>query len=643
MKRPGHTLLVHLLTQPERQLHKCWVAVSMATHPQGMLGPRRLGPSVSLTNIFRTCAKDPSETVASRLRHMADIFIQHFEEPHEKSGLGTETAVQYCREAEALYYSVLEAIITEERKRLRDKDLSCILGHDLFQRSLVACCVEMVLFSHYFRGSFCLVLKIFEIAPYDFYKVIELMLRSEEAWPPAVPRHLKWVEEQVLEELAWSRQSPLWDSIRAVQGALPTCLEVTPSQHLGDSTNAPNVPQRTTGDIVTRRDPGIPQSSAGLCDMYSSPPAGSIMTSDLATPVIEPQSSSVMVTGQIVVTMAAATVTTNNGQSVTIPVQVHLGGLFLMGQPTTTQQLPSSTTQPPQAQGLHSAPAPALVPALAPAPAPALVTNTTKHHGLGSLSLFLRKVYLLTSRRLQNVCPKLNISDELRLKIWTCLEHSLVHYSELMKDRHLNILLMCAIFIMAKVSKEDISFKHIMLASCAASGASSRLEQGEERRALINFYNTIYSTHMYSFAVRYSPEALTRAGVETPPYSPFPTLPAKCPHRLRLHRSFYISPLYADTPPHSPPSHARRALYFVNRSSPGCLHEINNMVKTATRRRPRAVEAGVEEDEEDGRPPMRRPWRGPSSLQRRLAELADEQARSRAQSHHAIPPTIPHV
>ena len=66
---------------------------------------------------------------------------------------------------------------------------------------------------------------------------------------------------------------------------------------------------------------GAPQSSAGLWDMYSSPPAGSIMTSDLARPVIEPQSSSVMVTGQIVVTMAAATVTTNNGQSVTIPVQ----------------------------------------------------------------------------------------------------------------------------------------------------------------------------------------------------------------------------------------------------------------------------------------------------------------------------------
>ena len=65
-------------------------------------------------------------------------------------------------------------------------------------------------------------------------------------------------------------------------------------------------------------------------------------------------------------------------------LSVHLGGLFLMGHPTTTQQLPSSTTLPPQAQGLDSAPT--------PVPAPALVPNTTKRHGVGSLSLFLRKV-----------------------------------------------------------------------------------------------------------------------------------------------------------------------------------------------------------------------------------------------------------
>ena len=37
-------------------------------------------------------------------------------------------------------------------------------------------------------------------------------------------------------------------------------------------------------------------------------------------------------------------------------------------------------------------------------------------------------------------------------RIWTCFEHSLIHLPELMKDRHLDQLLMCAIYVMGKVS-----------------------------------------------------------------------------------------------------------------------------------------------------------------------------------------------
>ena len=51
-------------------------------------GHKRFLLMVPLARSLRTCAKDPSETVASRLRNMTDIFIQHFEDPREKSGLG---------------------------------------------------------------------------------------------------------------------------------------------------------------------------------------------------------------------------------------------------------------------------------------------------------------------------------------------------------------------------------------------------------------------------------------------------------------------------------------------------------------------------------------------------------------------------
>lgn len=64
---------------------------------------------------------------------------------------------------------------------------------------------------------------------------------------------------------------------------------------------------------------------------------------------------------------------------------------------------------------------------------------------------FLSQVYSLMSRRLRELCTTLHISDELRLKVWTCFEHSLVHCTQLMLDRHLDQMLMCAIYITAKV------------------------------------------------------------------------------------------------------------------------------------------------------------------------------------------------
>lgn len=78
--------------------------------------------------------------------------------------------------------------------------------------------------------------------------------------------------------------------------------------------------------------PGVSSSSTTLHERYSSPPTGtarrrlfvdSEMTSDspASTRVSQPSLVSTIPAGQTVVTMATATVTANNGQTVTIPVQ----------------------------------------------------------------------------------------------------------------------------------------------------------------------------------------------------------------------------------------------------------------------------------------------------------------------------------
>lgn len=65
--------------------------------------------------------------------------------------------------------------------------------------------------------------------------------------------------------------------------------------------------------------------------------------------------------------------------------------------------------------------------------------------------------------RLRELCDRLDVNEkELRKKIWTCFEHSIIHYTELMQDRHMDQMIMCAIYITCKVTGNDRIFQEIM-------------------------------------------------------------------------------------------------------------------------------------------------------------------------------------
>lgn len=44
------------------------------------------------------------------------------------------------------------------------------------------------------------------------------------------------------------------------------------------------------------------------------------------------------------------------------------------------------------------------------------------------------------------------MDDDLHRKVWTCLEYVIIHHTELLKDRHLDQMIMCAVYVIAKVS-----------------------------------------------------------------------------------------------------------------------------------------------------------------------------------------------
>lgn len=62
-----------------------------------------------------------------------------------------------------------------------------------------------------------------------------------------------------------------------------------------------------------------------------------------------------------------------------------------------------------------------------------------------------------------NLCRELGLSDEeLLKKIWTIFEYSITVETELMRDRHLDQILMCAIYVFNRVTKLDKTFTDIM-------------------------------------------------------------------------------------------------------------------------------------------------------------------------------------
>lgn len=146
----------------------------------------------------------------------------------------------------------------------------------MFHRSLIACCLEIVVFSYHPPGEFQRVLQTFDIPPYHFYKVnlykhaviyntiselckceyiffslflsstlqvIEVLVRAEEGLVREVVKHLNHVEEQVLESLAWKESSPLWESIKGAKNRVPSCQEVSlntcPNHALFNDSDAP--------------------------------------------------------------------------------------------------------------------------------------------------------------------------------------------------------------------------------------------------------------------------------------------------------------------------------------------------------------------------------------------------------------------
>ncbi|KAG5334361.1 RBL1 protein, partial [Acromyrmex charruanus] len=396
-------------------------------------------PSESLLQILNNCSQDVKSSLEAKVKQIGEQFCANYNNNNANitnvnDGSASDFGKKRLLMGQTLFYKLLEMILNDEKRKKPNDDITNLLLNAVFIQCLFACCLEIVIYSYKSNDKvFPWILKALNLDAYYFYKVIEIIVRAEDQLSRDVVKHLNHIEEKILESLAWKSDSPLWQTIESLLDGVPSCEEVSlPGTLETTDPNAPGQPvlrrialdrERTQHDVQQS-----PISSAS--ERFQSPvPASGAAKKRLF--------SETRVTGQSVLRVGQSVLSTNrmlvdNGHRILLlPEQI------VVSKPSSTQALNNSTQ--------------------------ATNKDATKPKRTGSVALFFRKFYNLACVRMQDLCNSLEISDNDKKKIWTIFEYSVKERTKLMKDRHLDQILMCAIYVICKLVRiERNSFTEIM-------------------------------------------------------------------------------------------------------------------------------------------------------------------------------------
>uniref|UniRef100_A0A3Q3XFC8 Uncharacterized protein n=1 Tax=Mola mola TaxID=94237 RepID=A0A3Q3XFC8_MOLML len=216
-----------------------------------------------------------------------------------------------------------------------------------------------------------------------------------------------------------------------------------------------------------------------------------------------------------------------------------------------------------------------------------------------SLSLFYKKLYRLAYTRLKLLCSYLLSSHpELEPIIWTLFQHTLQHEHELMRDRHLDQLMMSAMYAVCKVKSVDLRFKTIVTAYKNMPNTNQEtfkhvLITEDHYDSIIIFYNQVFMQKLKTNILQY-------ASTRPPTLSPIPQIPRSpykfpsSPLRVPGSNNVYISPLKSTRMSPGIMTPRSRMLVSIGESfgTSDRFQKINQMVNSSDRSFKRTLDLG---------------------------------------------------
>ncbi|KAF5305107.1 hypothetical protein FQA39_LY09369 [Lamprigera yunnana] len=542
LSTPGSTKKINSRIQVDNT--PLTTATKSVSRLQSLLTGRQPGPSEMLLQILQKCKMDPTEQIKEIVETLGDKFCTEFTKQNSSSPMVTpDYASQRFQFAVTLFYKFVENIFQKEKTL--HSNISHLAAKNIFYECTLACSLEIIIYSYNCQRKFPWILNALNIEPFYFVRVIELVVRSQDQLPKDAVKHLNMVEQKIIESLIWKSESSIWAVLSRPGEGFPKFEDTALPGNMIYSED-----QAATGNILRRslisNDPTQSPGPSAV-ERFQSP------VSDVKKQLFKTTPNKIT---QVVMLE-------KEGNKQFISLDKFTEGAIKTEDSSSKLEISFGTV-------------------------------ATKPKKLGSLSIIIRKFYNLAYFRMENLCNKLDINDlKFRQKIWTVFEHSIREHTNLIKDRHLDQLLMCAVYVVCKVTgTREQKFAEIMQHYRGQPQASSHIYRNvlidksssdssdcsgmsvsdmEKRGDLISFYNTVYVLAMKSFALQFKEQDSNIT------LSPLPLLVNNSfvSPRCQITNNLYITAY--DTPTNSF-TKGKSLEYHFSRSPSKDLEKINNAI-----------------------------------------------------------------
>lgn len=506
-------------------------AMTTARWLRTVIAPLQPKPSAELERFLSSCDRNVSADVIRRAHIILEAIFPS-SGPGELCAAGSLQstslmdniwAEQRRSEALKLYYRVLQAMCVAESQILHVTNLTSLLTNERFHRCMLACSAELVLATHKtVTMLFPAVLERTGITSFDLSKVIESFIRHEESLPRELRRHLNSLEERLLESMVWEKGSSMYNSLTVARPSLSAEInrlgllaEPMPSldaiaMHINSSSgNLPPVPPLQKSDLA---------SNGHICDIRS--------PKRLCT-----EYRSVLV----------------ERNSFTSPVKDRFLALTNI-----------KSKFPPPLQSAFASPT---------RPNPGGGGETCAET---SINVFFGKIVKLAAVRINGMIERLQLSQQIRETVYCLFQKILNQRTTLFFNRHIDQIILCSFYGVAKISQLNLTFKEIIynyrkqpqckpqvFRSVFVDWTSARHngKTGSEHVDIITFYNEMFIPSVKPLLVELAPSGNEQKknhvekaknegqGPASPKPSSFPSLPDMSPKKVSAVHNVYVSPL----------------------------------------------------------------------------------------------------